>query len=305
MAHHVYLHSEDLDGWLAPPNDPLLPLYRNAFRRLQGLVAEQDGDRHELQIVLNSGKAPDYLEAQAHLFGGAWVIACNGAVWRRCGGETGLTAGIVPEFARLRELLGIPPGAVGVVPASVGGHLVEVAVEEGKRWEGCDIVLTLFTEPERVPHRWRFRGGLDRRAWHAHLSGLVRHHGLALAVLPPHGDGALDVVPVVEGRAVDKGTLPAIARRLYSEATLHLTHGGDGLGDLPAMEAPGVLPLTAAPFVEIAEVVRRRGGVVSRQGAPTGGAALECYAELARRGFYGPLSAQVEEICAPYGAAAL
>lgn len=76
---HVYLHSEDLDGWLAHPNQPMQPVYAECFRRLEGLRLEVGDTLHEIRIFLNSGKSVGYLETQARAFGGRHVIACSGA----------------------------------------------------------------------------------------------------------------------------------------------------------------------------------------------------------------------------------
>jgi hypothetical protein len=298
--HHVYLHSEDLDGWLAPPNEPLRPVYRECFAALQGLRAETEDGRHELQIVLNSGKAPDYLEEQARSFGGRWVIACNGAVSREVGGATRLFAPPSGDFAALRSLLAVPAATVGVVELDLTGTRAEVVIEEGKQWAGRDLVLTFFTEPEWVRHRWQFRGGIDRWTLADQLTDLIRRHDLQLAVLEPHGDGALDVVPVVRGRAVGKWTLPDLAAEMFPSAVLHLTHGGDGAGDLPAMQTEGVTPLSTLNCAATYRVALRQGGAVARCSAPQDGAVLECYAALAEREFYGPLSYRVGEIVQPF-----
>lgn len=298
--HHVNLHSEDLDGWLAPPNEPLCPIYQDCFAELEGLQVETATGLHELRIVLNSGKSADYLEGQARTFGGRSVIAGNGAVWREVGGATRLFAPPSPDFGRLRGLLGIDAESTGVVELRLPQLRAEVVVEEGKQWDDRDLVLTLFPEPDPVRHRWRFRGGIDRLTLRCHLLELIREHRLALAVLEPHGDGALDVVPVVGGRAVAKWTLPELARAAFPEAHLHLTHGGDGAGDLPAMEAEGVTPLSTTNCEATCRVAASLGGVVARRTAPEGGAVLECYAELAKRGFYGPLSMRVTRIVERY-----
>lgn len=291
--HHVNLHSEDLDGWLAPPNKPLCPIYQDCFAELEGLQVETATGLHELRIVLNSGKSADYLERQARTFGGRFLIAGNGAVWREVGGATRLFAPPSPDFGRLRGLLGIGAESTGVVELQLPQLRAEVVVEEGKQWDGRDFALTLFPEPEPVRHRWRFRGGIDRLALRRLVLELIREHRLALSVLESHGDGALDVVPLVAGRAVAKWTLPELARAVFPEAHLHLTHGGDGAGDLPVMEAEGVTPLSASNCEATRWVAAGLGGVVARRTAPEGGAVLECYAELAQRGFYGPLSRQV------------
>jgi hypothetical protein len=294
VARVIYLHSEDLDGWLAPPNRPLRPLYAAALLELQGLAVEADGTRHEIQVVLNSGKPPEYLEAQARAFGGEFVISGNGAAWRRCGGPTRRFGPPCPDLARLRRLLDLPGEAGDVVRLSLRGEWVEVALEEKRDAHG-DIVLSFFPEQAPVAHRWTFRQGTDRAVLGAYLQELVEEHGLAVHVAPPHADGALDVLPLLDGRPVGKWTLPRLAAELFPGADLRLTHAGDALNDLSAMEEDGVIPLTSTDCPLTAAVAQRKGGVVAAR-TPAEGAALECYAELARRGWYGPLSSRVLEV---------
>jgi hypothetical protein len=294
---HVYFHSEDLDGWLAFPNEPLLPVCGGCLADLQGLTIETAGEIHQVQIVLNSGKSPAYLEQQARLFGGQYVIACNGAAWRECSSGTHRWVSGTRDFAVLRRLLAIPSTAVGVVSITIGRLAAEVAVEEGKVDEEGDIVLTLFPEAALVARRWQFRQGIDRYTLRKRVCDLIREHGLALHVLEPHRDGALDIVPLADGRPLAKWTLPSVAAQMFPSAVLHLTHGGDSSSDLPGMEAEGVVPLSAANCPDTLLTASRKGGVVASRPAPDGGAAIECYQELARRGFYGPLSERVAAVC--------
>lgn len=292
----VYLHSEDLDGWLAPPNHPIPPRHVKLLSRLQGLSVVQDGVQHEVQVVLNSGKAPEYLECEARRFGGRFVISANGAAWREVGGETRRLVPPSEDFRILRALLGLSGDDREVVRLDLPGR-PEVALEDKRDAEG-EIVFSLFPEPEPVAHRWSFAGGIDRHTLKAHLVGLIHRHGLALHVPAPHRDGAVDVLPLIDGRPVGKWTLPLLARRIFPEADLRLSHGGDALNDASAMQMAGVMPLTAANCPDVAEIARGRDGVVAHGDAPEGGAFRECYAELARRGWYGPLSAVVADLTA-------
>jgi hypothetical protein len=294
---HVYLHSEDLDGWLAPPSRPLLPLYAACFRELHALRHETDAATHEIQVVLNSGKAPGYLEAEAAAFGGEYVIGCNGVAWKRRGEPARALVSRVEAFAVLRRRLGLSPAETGVARLALAAATVEAAIEEGKRDARGDLVLTLFPEAAAVAHRWRFRTGTDRFTLRDHLCRIIAEERLPLDVLEPHADGGLDVVPRLDGRAAGKWTLPLIAAQMFPGAEVRLSHGGDAANDLAAMEAEGVLPLSAANCPATADVARQRGGVVAARPAPEGGAVLECYAELARRGWYGPLSERVGEVC--------
>lgn len=290
-ARIVYFHSEDLDGWLAVPNHPILPEYVALLRRMQGLRVEADGEIHEIQIVLNSGKAPKYLEEQAQRFGGRFVISANGAAWREVEGETHRLVPPSPDFATLRRLLGLAPEDRDVVRLALPGE-PEVALED-KRDSAGEIVFSLFPEPEPVAHRWSFTGAIDRHRLKTHLEALIAEHGLELHVPPVHRDGAVDVLPLWEGRPVGKWTLPVLAPRMFPGAEVRLTHGGDALNDLSAMEADAVTGLTAYNCPDCAPAVSARGGIVANSSAPEGGALVECYRTLAERGWYGPLSRQV------------
>lgn len=256
-----------------------------------------DGVRHEIQIVLNSGKAPEYLEAEARRFGGRFVISGNGAAWREVGGPTRRFVPPCPDLAAVRRLLGVAADARDVVFLELEGRRVQAALEDKRDAQG-DIVVSFFPEPEPVSHRWSFVQGTDRWELTHHLRALIDRHGLALEVPDPHPDGAVDLLPLVEGRPVGKWSVPRLARQMFPDARLHLTHAGNGRNDLDALETPDVLPMTAANCEACLEAVRVGGGVVAGREAPEGGAVLECYAELARRGFYGPLSEAVARICA-------
>lgn len=295
-AQIIYLHSEDLDGWLAPPNHPIREPHARFLRRVQGLRTEREGVVHRIEVVLNSGKAPEYLEREALRFGGRMVISANGAAWREVGGRTRRLVPPTRDFAVLRGLLGLSPEARDVVRLSLPGE-PEVALEDKRDSEG-EIVFSLFPEPGPVAHRWRFAGGIDPHRLKQELERLIEARGLALHVPPVHRDGAVDVLPLLRGRPVGKWTLPLLARRMFPGAAVRLAHGGDGVNDLSAMEAEGVTALTGCNCPDVIEAVRRRGGIVAERSAPEGGAVIECYGELARREWYGPLSRRVAEIVA-------
>lgn len=303
MSKTVYFHSEDLDGWLAVPNHSILPAYLPVLGALQGLAVEEAGVRHEIQIVLNSGKPPQYLEAEARRFGGQAVISGNGTSWRKAGGMIQRVARPNSEFGLLREALELSPEAEDVVEIRMGRHRVQVVLE-GKFDAAGDIAISFFPEHPPVSHRWSFTQGTDRWELMAFLRALIAERGWALSVAEPHPDGAVDVLPRIDGRPVGKWTMPRLAPRIFPGAELRITHGGNELNDVDAMEAPEVLPLTAANCSACVAVAARRGGVVATRPAPEGGASIECYHELARRGFYGPLSHRVAEICGRFLGAA-
>ncbi len=293
--HVVYLHSEDLDGWLAAPNRTIPQRTLGLLASLQGLALENEGGRHEIQIVLNSGKPPEYLRAEADRFGGTHVIAGNGAAWQSTDGAVRRVVPVGKDLPRLRQALGLDPFARDVVRLRLPGGSAEVALEDKRDAEG-DIGLSFFPWAEPVSHRWRFVGGIEPHDLALSLRALVARLGLALSVPEPHPDGAVDVLPLLNGRPVGKWTLPMIARELYPDADLRLSHGGDGSNDLSAFDAEGVLPMTASNCVATRAAVLAGGGIVAQRPAPTT-AFAECYRTLAGRGFYGPLSVTVSALC--------
>jgi hypothetical protein len=157
----IYLHSEDLDGWLAPPNFPMLEGYVKFLKQIQGLETVSEGVTHRIEVVLNSGKAPEYLEPEAVRFGGRYVIGGNGAGWREVGGPTRRVGPKENDLHHLRRLLGFGDARTGVIRLHGAGLNATVALEE-KRDEHGDIVLSFFPEPEPVAHRWTFPRETDR-----------------------------------------------------------------------------------------------------------------------------------------------
>ncbi len=289
----VCMHSEDVDGWLAHPNRPMAEVNRRFLSEVHGM--EEGGFR--IEVVLNSGKSPRYLLVVAESIHGTFVIGCNGAAWQKRGSPVRLVASLNDDFRRLRQALALPATAVGKVTALVLGQAGELVIEEGKQVDGKDIVLTLFPEEQLVAHRWSFRGFVDRWRLKEAIEGVIFSQGLRLAVLEPHADGGLDVVPVVDGRPLAKWTLPQVARAMFPNEQLRIAHGGDGVNDLAAMQAEGVFPITSRSCVEVVSVVRQRGGYVADASAPDGGSLMEAYRHLAQRGHYGPLSPRVAQLC--------
>ncbi len=293
----IYLHSEDLDGWLAPPNHPMLDGYVEFLAQIQGLERIEAGVTHRIEVILNNGKAPEYLEPEARRFGGRYVIGGNGAAWRQVGGPTRRVGPQENDLHHIRRLLGFGDERTGVIRLQGTGIHAAVALEE-KRDEHGDIVLSFFPEPEPVAHRWTFPRQIDRWELRAALLDLVRDHGLALDVPEPHGDGAVDLLPLLNGRPIGKWTLPRIAASLFPDAEVRMTHGGDSRNDMDLLEVVGVVPRASSHCPGPAALTARRGGIVSSRRAPEQGAAIECALNLARREFYGPLSEPVARLAA-------
>ncbi len=292
----LYLLSFDVDATVSAPNHKTEGVYKNLLTELQQVPG--------IEVVLNSGKSIPYLESHAAEIGGRYVIACNGAACQLLGGEQIVFGGGGEDLLKLRALLGLEPKDEGVKHIRVGDESYEVAIEEEKH----EMVLTLFTEPEWVKHRWQFAGGIDRNGVYDHLQKLVQEHNLKLHILHPHGDGAIDVVRLHNDKPIDKSTLPAMIAQIWPGVTTKIAMFGDGSNDVPAMTAPGVIGVTFAEVDEerVKQPVREHGGIITTKPAwikheggtyAAGGGLTEGMRTLADQGFFDDLKDKVIQIC--------
>lgn len=296
----LYLISIDMDGTVAAPNQKLGGVYEKFLRALQKLP--------RIEIVLNSGKSVKYLEREAARIGGRYVIANNGAAMQILGGDKMIFGGHRKDIIKLRHLLGLKAEDEGVKPIHVKKDTFEVAIEEDK----ADIVLTLFSEPEWVKHRWKFDQGLNKAELHEYLKKLIKKHQLHLHVLEPHPDGAVDVVRLYNKKPISKATLPRMVREVWSHVRVkRISMFGDGSNDVPAMVAHGVTGITfpEANQEKVQRPVLKHNGLVTskeawiRKGKHTyipGGGVMEGIRALAYKGFFEDYEKEVVKICERY-----
>lgn len=296
----LYLLSVDMDGTIAAPNQHLMGVYEKFLKELQRVP--------RIEIVLNSGKSIFYLEREAARIGGRYIIAMNGSAMQVLGGERIIFGGHRKDILKLRHLLALTPTDEGVRPIPVKKDIFNVAVEEDK----ADIVLTLFSEPEWVRHRWQFDQGINREELFTHLNELIKEHKLHLHVLNPHADGAVDVVRLHNERPIDKSTLPKMVREVWSHTKMiQISMFGDGSNDIPAMLARGVIGVTfpEANAEKVIKPVLAHGGIVTKRPAwipkgkndfVPGGGVIEGVQLLAERGFFEDEAQRVVRICAKY-----
>lgn len=296
----LYLLSVDMDGTVAAPNQHLTGVYEKFLKELQQVP--------RIEIVLNSGKSISYLEREAARIGGRYVIAMNGSAMQILGGERMIFGGNQKDIVTLRHLLALAPKDEGVRPISVKKDIFDVAVEEDKE----DIVLTLFSEPEWVKHRWQFDQGINKKELYDHLRNLIKKHNLHLHVLNPHPDGAVDVVRLHNEKPIDKSTLPKMVREVWSHVNMrHISMFGDGSNDVPAMLAHGVTGVTfpEANAERVIKPVILSGGIVTKRPAwiqkkegefIPGGGVIEGIQLLADRGFFEDESKKVIDLCEKY-----
>lgn len=295
----LFLISVDMDGTVAAPNMKLSGVYEKFLRSLQKIP--------KIEVVLNSGKSVSYLETEAARIGARYVIANNGATMQILGGDQMVFGGHRKDIIKLRHLLALKAEDEGVRPIPVEDEIYNVAVEGDKE----DIVLTLFSEPEKVKHRYQFKDGIDRMELYEHLKNLIREHKLHLHVLHPHPDGAVDVVRLYNSKPIDKSTLPKMVREVWSHANVvHISMLGDGSNDVPAMIARGVIGITfpEAHPDRVIKPVREHGGIVTERHAwkkidgtyVPGGGVIEGIYELTKRSFFGRLDKRISTICEKY-----
>ena len=261
----------DLDGTLSLPNE--LP-FDDILALCRQLVS------HNVQVILVSGKSLDYLSKIAALFGGQLIIAENGAAYQAVGSGHVFLEESNQDLLILRNVLGIPERAEGLTNISLGGRRGQVVVEGGKYG-----VLTLFCETSYVAHRWPefIRQEFSRQELYAHLKSILAERKLRLDVLPPHGDGSVDVVKLDKnGTPITKARLPYILNQVYGNR-VRVCMVGDGLNDLPAMQCPGILPITFSNAASaVIETVSRLHGIVTAHTAPEGGGFAEAVYRLPR-----------------------
>ncbi len=296
----LYLISVDMDGTVAAPNQKLSGVYEKFLRALQKLP--------RIEVVLNSGKSVKYLEREAARINGRYIIAMNGAAMQILGGDRMVFGGHRKDIVKLRHLLGLTAEDEGVKPIHVKKDTFNVAVEEEKG----DMVLTLFTEPEWVKHRWQFDQGLHREEMHDYLKKLIKEHDLHLHVLEPHPDGAVDVVRLYHEKPIDKSSLPKMVREVWSHAKVkQISMFGDGSNDVPALTAPSVVGFTfpEASVEKVIKPVLKSGGYVTARPAwiksetgtyTPGGGVIEGIRTLAYKGFFEDYENEVTKICDRY-----
>jgi hydroxymethylpyrimidine pyrophosphatase-like HAD family hydrolase len=296
----LYLLSFDVDGTLTGPNYSMYGIhgkYEMLLKELQQLSG--------VEAVLNSGKSFEVLETSAVRFGGRYIIACNGAACQMIGGERFIFGGGSEDLIKMRLLLGLGEKDEGVKHITVGSQTYEVVIEEEKH----DMVLTIFSEPEWVAHRYTFKGGIDRNSIYEHISYLIKEHSLNLNVLHPHGDGAVDIVRLFDSKPIDKSTLPQMVKMIWpSVPNIKIAMFGDGANDVPAMTAEGVIGITfpEADEEKVKQPVREHNGIITTLPAwikqpdgayKTGGGVIEGVKLLAQKGFFDDLEKQIVAIC--------
>lgn len=322
----------DIDGTITKPNDP-------EFTNKATLESIRKLHQIGHYAVPVTGKSTSYanrlFEPNGLSFQGS--ICENGAVYLRPGElKPTIFGGNAEALDKLREVLCLHQETLNWETARVerGVRLQElptvikfpehedkmaiVVIEGGKHG-----VLTLFTESalkvdrrkwpessldhqklEGISRRWpEFEHNATREEIYAYLKETINEKGLTgkLDILPPHADGAIDIVRVdpETGNRIDKALLPQIIGEMYGRKDIPIAMFGDGANDIPALTAEGVYAITFEGCdPKVIQAVREKGemGFVSPSGAPEGLGVAEGVYWLAKQDFFGEDIERVIEI---------
>ncbi|EKD57979.1 MAG: hypothetical protein ACD_57C00061G0001 [uncultured bacterium] len=175
------------------------------------------------------------------------------------------------SIKKFKEALGVGRNAKNVVTIIWRGKSHQVVIDP----EDVSI-LTIFTNPETVKHRWQFGQTISTSTVHEELKKLLVSTGLEknLVLLPPFPDGGIQIIRRgrVTGQPIDKSLLSEVVKVMFATAQeLPIAMFGDGYNDIPAMNADGVIPITFQNGEEIVKAaVRKKNGYVSPLPAVTG-----------------------------------
>lgn len=280
----------DLDGTLT---------VRNQFKITPNGLAQilNELDKRSHYSIPVTGKPVSYA---ANLFptnqlADRGIVAENAGVYRKPENETVEVYGpSLPEMKALRNLLGIGMDKVNVANIKIFDKEYEVVIDPG------DVsILTVFTEPSTVKHRWIFNKAIDAYELVEKLKVLVIENSWEknLEVLAPFPDGGVQVIrkDPETGLSVDKSSLVFALHKMYPQlGNVPIAMFGDGHNDIPAMKPNGIIPITFHnSHDEVIKFVQTRDGYVSKYDTPEGLGVVDGLIWLAEKDFFGEEKDQV------------
>jgi hydroxymethylpyrimidine pyrophosphatase-like HAD family hydrolase len=199
------------------------------------------------------------------------IIAENAGVYQVAGGQPQVFGPGEKSVKKLKQLLGLEEDKGGVTKIKLADVAYEVVIDPG------DIsILTIFTNPKPVAHRWQFSHEIEVDYLYEKLEQIITKNNLQheLHLLPPFPDEALQVIrkDASSGTHIDKSKLTQVASLMFDvPADLPKAMFGDGHNDIPAMLAEGVVPMTFSNAEEsVKQVVKAEGGYISEYKAVNG-----------------------------------
>jgi HAD superfamily hydrolase (TIGR01484 family) len=198
------------------------------------------------------------------------IIAENAGVYREPGDSKIEVYGpSLEEMLELRKTLGIGIEKVNVTNITLGKKKYEVVVDPD------DVsILTIFTDPTYVTHRWSFNHSIDANILVEKIQNIIiaNNWEANLVVLPPFPDGAVQIIrkDSVTDQPIDKSSLIFALNAIYPNiGNVPVAMFGDGHNDIPAMTSEKVIPITFAnSHNNVLEFVKTKGGYISRFNTP-------------------------------------
>lgn len=216
------------------------------------------------------------------------IVAENAGVYRRAGVEKVDVYGpSLEEMKKLRKLLGIGMEKVNVTKIKIFGKEYQVAIDPG------DIsILTVFTDPSFVAHRWKFGQSIEADELVEKLRILIMDKKLDgnLVVLAPFPDGGVQVIrkDPKTGIPIDKSAIVSNLHSVYPNlGNVPTAMFGDGHNDIPAMKPNEIIPLTFSnAHDEVIAFVKKKGGFISSYESPEGLGVVDGLLWLTKKDFF-------------------
>lgn len=217
------------------------------------------------------------------------VIAENAGVFRRPGSKKIEVYGpSLKQIQELRDLLGIGFEKVNATKINIFNKEYEVSIDPD------DVsILTVFTDPTHVSHRWKFNFEIKADELVEKLKVLIDDNNWNhnLEVLAPFPDGGVQVIrkDPKTGISIDKSLIVQNLKEMFPNiGNVPIAMFGDGHNDIPAMKPSEVTPLTFSnAHDEVIEYVKNKKGYVSPFSAPEDIGIIDGIQWLGKMNFFG------------------
>ncbi len=274
----------DLDGTLTPRNK--FEIHPKGLSEVLNYL-----DKLSHLVIPVTGKPASYAENifSTNNLEDRGIIAENAGVYRKPGNKKVEVFGpSLNEIKKLRDLIGIGMDKVNVTKIKLFDKEYEVSIDPG------DVsILTIFTDPSYVKHRWNFKHELSANECVEKLSVIIDNNDLTnnLEVLSPFPDGGVQVIRKDQetGKPIDKSSIIRNLHTMYPHlGDVPIAMFGDGHNDIAAMKPKKVIPITFSnAHDEVVAFVEHKGGYVSEFEAPEGIGIIDGIRWLADQNFFG------------------
>lgn len=196
------------------------------------------------------------------------LIAENAGIYQVEGDEPKVFGEGITEIKTLKSALGLSENVGNITTMTLDEKVYEVVVDPD------DLsILTIFTNPQFVSHRWNFSHSIEVDFLYEKLLQLIEQLNLqnSLQVLPPFPDEAIQVIRINKetNTPIDKSMLSAVVSVMFDvEDSIPKAMFGDGHNDIPAMLSKGVIPMTFANAEEaVKQTAQSENGYISKYNA--------------------------------------